>query len=77
MLMALGHVEGPSVIQVYSISYNVKGIKLYPSSLRNGHVGYRQLLVSHRPWVSVHSYMKVFSNHLLLNENKHKDNQYG
>lgn len=34
MLMALGHVEGPSMIQVCSISYNVKGVLLYPNSLK-------------------------------------------
>jgi len=38
MLMALGHVEGPSMIQVYSISYNARDILLYPNSLKIGHV---------------------------------------
>lgn len=38
MLMALGHVEGPSMIRVYSISYNVRDILLYPNSLKIGHV---------------------------------------
>ena len=40
MLMALGHVEEPSMIQVYSISYNVRGFLLYPNSLKIRHVEY-------------------------------------
>lgn len=40
MLMALGHVEGPSMIQVYSASDNIKGILLYPNSFNTGLVRY-------------------------------------
>ena len=40
MLMALGHVEGPSMIQVDSVSDNVKGVLLYPNSFNIGLVGY-------------------------------------
>ena len=40
MLMALGQMEGPSMIQRYSISYNVRGILLYPNSLKIDHVEY-------------------------------------
>lgn len=52
MLMALGHVEGPSVIQVYSISYNVKGILFSPDSLEIGHAGSMQLLMIRRTSLS-------------------------
>lgn len=40
MLMALGHVEGPPTIQVYSASDNSKGILLYPNSFNIGLVRY-------------------------------------
>lgn len=78
MLMALGHVEGPSMIQVYSISCNVKGILLYPNSLKIGHVGYTEASdESLHLDIFVHpGYKKVCSILLLLNENKHDDNQY-
>lgn len=36
MLIALGHSEGPSMIQVYSVSYNVQGTLLHPNSLKIG-----------------------------------------
>lgn len=49
--MALGHVEGPSVIQVYSISYNVKGILFFLDFLEIGHAG-SMLLMSRHIWVS-------------------------
>lgn len=52
MLMALGHVEGPSVSQVYPISYNVKGILFSPDSLEIGRAGSIQLLMSHHTWLS-------------------------
>lgn len=44
MLMALGHMGDPSMIQVYSISYNVKGISLYPNSVRTAFVKYMAVL---------------------------------
>lgn len=50
--MALGHVEGPSMIQVYFISDNVKGILLYSNSQNIGHVGHMKLLMSYCIWVS-------------------------
>lgn len=50
MLMALGHMGGPSMIQVYSISYNVKGIFLYPNSLRIALVEY--MAVPNKPLFS-------------------------